>query len=136
MRSSGICGCGRSGLNYRFVRNERYETTNNIVSLRLALDALDPGADLLLVECDLLLGRGMLARLVAAGQGNVALVDRYRTGMDGTVVSVSGGFVTRVIPPSEQRDGFDYRDMYKTLNVYRFSHEFCRDTIAPLLQLT
>ena len=121
------------GPTYRFIRNERYATTNNIVSLRLALDALEGDQDVLLIECDLLLAPGLLDRLCRAECGNVALVGRYAAGMDGTVVTLDGGLVARVIPPAAQGPAFEYRDTYKTLNVYRFSRGFCVDVLAPLL---
>ncbi len=121
------------GPNYRFHRNDRYDVTNNIVSLALALDGVDPDQDVLLVECDLLLSRGLLTRLARHRQGTLAVVDRYRTGMDGTVVTVTDGLVTQVFPPYLQGDDFEYRNTYKTLNIYRFAAAFCRDTLRPLL---
>ncbi len=121
------------GPRYRFHRNDRYDVTNNIVSLALALDGVDPEQDVLLVECDLLLSRGLLTRLTRHRQGTLAVVDRYRTGMDGTVVTVADGLVTQVFPPYLQGDDFEYRNTYKTLNIYRFSAAFCRDTLRPLL---
>lgn len=121
------------GPSYRFHRNDRYDVTNNIVSLALALDGVDPEQDVLLVECDLLLSRGLLTRLARHRQGTLAVVDRYRTGMDGTVVTVADGLVTQVFPPYLQGDDFEYRNTYKTLNIYRFSAAFCRDTLRPLL---
>ena len=66
--------------------------------------------------------------------GNVALVDRYRTGMDGTVVSVVDGAISQIFTPSSQGVDFDYSDKYKTLNVYRFDKEFCRSTFKPLMK--
>lgn len=117
-----------------FVENERYAETNNIVSLALALDAIDADGDVLLVECDLLLDAKVLGRLVTAPAGNVALVDRYRPGMDGTVVSVADGIVTGVFPPEVQGRGFDFDDKLKTLNVYRFTGTFCRTTLTPLVR--
>ena len=125
---------GCPGPTYRFISNERYAITNNIVSLRLALDALEGDDDVLLIECDLLLAPGLLERLCGADRGNMALVGRYDAGMDGTVVTIDGGLVTRVIPPAAQGPAFEYRDTYKTLNVYRFSRAFCVDVLAPLLR--
>ena len=122
------------GPSYRFLHNEQAETTNNIVSLLLGLDAVAPDADVLLIECDLILDPGLLRRFAGPDRGNVALVDHYRTGMDGTVVTVRDGLISQIIPPEMQDDGFDYRGTYKTLNVYRFAHGFCRDILRPLLR--
>lgn len=63
---------------FQFVDNQRYDSTNNIVSLSLALEQMELEHHLLLVECDLLFNSALLERLMR-GSGNVALVDRYRT---------------------------------------------------------
>jgi histidinol-phosphate/aromatic aminotransferase/cobyric acid decarboxylase-like protein/choline kinase len=118
---------------FDFVHNARYAETNNIVSLALALEHAKLDEDLILVECDVLFDPTLLRRLAGPERGNIALVDRYRPGMDGTVVAVADGFVTQVFPPHLQGEDFDYRHMYKTLNVYRFDGEFCRTRFQPLL---
>jgi histidinol-phosphate/aromatic aminotransferase/cobyric acid decarboxylase-like protein/choline kinase len=121
------------GVPFTFVHNARYNTTNNIVSLSLALDRTHLDADVLLVECDLLFRPGLLRRLAGVRSGNVALVDRYRPGMDGTVVAVESGVITHVYPPHLQGRDFVYHDKYKTLNIYRFDRGFCATTLQPLL---
>jgi histidinol-phosphate/aromatic aminotransferase/cobyric acid decarboxylase-like protein/choline kinase len=117
----------------RFVHNERYRETNNIVSLAMALDRMEIDSDVILVECDVLFDPSILARLQSSERGNIALVDRYRPGMDGTVVSVEAGTITQVFPPHLQTEEFDYSDKYKTLNIYRFDRDFCRHRLKPLL---
>lgn len=121
-------------LTFQFVDNERYAETNNIVSLSLALEQMRLDGDVVLVECDLLFHPALLERLVPR-TGNVALVDRYGPGMDGTVVAVSGGFVTQVYPPHLQGPDFAYGDKFKTLNIYRFDRDFLQRTLAPLLHV-
>ena len=118
---------------FSFVHNARYADTNNIVSLSLALDRMKYDLDVLLIECDLLFDTDLLRRLVRAPGGNVALVDRFRSGMDGTVVAVEDGVITHVYPPHLQGSDFTYGDKFKTLNIYRFDREFCRSTLQPLL---
>lgn len=121
------------GVAFRWVHNPRYAETNNIVSLALALDAFEGDEDVILSECDLVLDPSALGPLAGDAVGNVALVDRYRAGMDGTVVSAEDGYVTEVLPPARQGPGFVYADKFKTLNVYRFEGEFCRRRLRPLL---
>jgi histidinol-phosphate/aromatic aminotransferase/cobyric acid decarboxylase-like protein/choline kinase len=118
---------------FRFLHNTRYRETNNIVSLAMALDQTEFDSDVILIECDVLFQPAMLARLTSPERGNIALVDRYRPGMDGTVVSVERGVVTQVFPPHLQTEDFDYRDKYKTVNIYRFDRDFCRNRLQPLL---
>ena len=64
----------------RYVHNERYEVTNNIVSLALALESLTYEEDVILIECDLLFEPHLITDLIRHPNRNVALVDRYRTG--------------------------------------------------------
>lgn len=118
---------------FQFVHNARFRETNNIFSLAMALESVAFDRDILLIECDVLFKPEILRRLAASEPGNIALVDRYRTGMDGTVVSAIGGIVTQVYPTHLQTEGFDYSDKYKTLNIYRFDREFCRRIFQPLL---
>ena len=124
-------GRHEANLDLCFVHNERFATTNNVVSLALALDQISPDKDVLLIECDLVFDPTLISALVEHAGGNVALVDRYRDGMDGTVVAVENGIVTELFPPSAQSEGFSYRDKFKTLNLYRFEIGFCRDILGP-----
>jgi histidinol-phosphate/aromatic aminotransferase/cobyric acid decarboxylase-like protein/choline kinase len=121
-------------LEFSFVRNELYESTNNIHSLALAFDQLDFTEDIILLESDLIYEPAVLRRLISSKHDNVAVVDRYRIGLDGTVVTISESkVVTNVIPASLQGPSFDFSDKYKTLNIYKFSAEFCRTTFSRLL---
>jgi histidinol-phosphate/aromatic aminotransferase/cobyric acid decarboxylase-like protein/choline kinase len=116
-----------------YLHNSRYRETNNIFSLAMALDHIQISSDVVLVECDVLFDPSLLARLNSAQRGNIALVDLYRPGMDGTVVSVEAGMVTQVFPAHLQTENFDYSGKYKTLNIYRFDRDFCRQRLQPLL---
>jgi histidinol-phosphate/aromatic aminotransferase/cobyric acid decarboxylase-like protein/choline kinase len=119
---------------FSFIRNTDFETTNNIYSMALALEQFECDEDIVLIESDLIFDPGVLTRLLNSPHPNVALVDRYRIGMDGTVVAISSsGVITQVIPPALQDDRFDFSDKYKTLNMYKFSAEFCRTTFRKLL---
>ena len=121
------------GVRFKFVHNERFDSTNNIVSLSLALQAMRLDQDVILIESDLLFDRSVLEALKTDEQENIALVDRWRPGMDGTVVAVENGLVAQVIPPHLQGDQFRFDDKYKTLNIYRFDNKFCREIFQPLL---
>ncbi len=121
------------GLRCGFVRNTRYRETNNIHSMALAFEQLPLDEDVILVESDLVCEAAIFERIVKTPHANAALVDRYRAGMDGTVVTVEGGFITSVIPPHLQSGAFSFADKYKTLNIYKFSREFCRSPFKKLL---
>ena len=118
---------------FEFVHNPRYRETNNIYSLSLALNAMNIDDDILLIESDLVYEDGVIDRLLASPHPNVALLDRYRSGMDGTLVTVSDGVITSIIPPHLQHEDFDYHGKFKTLNVYKFSREFCNQIFRRLL---
>src|SRR5271170_1860013 len=122
-----------SSMQATFIHNERYKVTNNIVSLALALENLTYDEDVIVIECDLLFEPHVLADLVEQSGGNVALVDHYRTGMSGTVVATDGGFVSQIFVASSQDANFNYRDKFKTLNIYRFDRVFCQKTLRPML---
>jgi histidinol-phosphate/aromatic aminotransferase/cobyric acid decarboxylase-like protein/choline kinase len=116
-----------------FVANDDYATTNNIVSFALALESLDYDDDVILIECDLLFDPRLIKELADYPAKNVALVDRYRTGMDGTVVATEDGYVTQVFPTASQGADFRYQDKFKTLNIYRFDRNFCQRTLSPMV---
>jgi histidinol-phosphate/aromatic aminotransferase/cobyric acid decarboxylase-like protein/choline kinase len=119
---------------FTFVHNERYDKTNNIFSMALAFEQMTFDSDLLLIESDLIYEPAVLDRIVKSSHENVALVDRYRPGMDGTVVALTeDDVVSHVIPPSQQSASFDFSDKYKTLNIYKFARDFCATTLHRLL---
>ena len=121
------------GIPVRYVHNERYEVTNNIVSLALALESLTFEDNVVLIECDLLFEPHLITDLARHPGKNVALVDHYRTGMDGTVVSIENGYVSQVFTTVSQDRDFRFGDKYKTLNIYRFDRTYCRGTLRPML---
>ena len=108
-------------LRFTFVRNLRYRETNNIFSLALAFDAVEFDDDILLIESDLVYEPAVIRRAVESRYPNVALVDRFRSGMDGTVVTVTDNVIRSIIPPHLQGPSFDFSDKFKTLNIYRVS---------------
>ena len=120
-------------LNITYVHNEQYRETNNIYSMALAFEQMALDDDLILIESDLIFHHSVLKRLLESKHANVALVDRYQSGMDGTVVTVDNEVVTNVIPPHLQPIGFDFSDKYKTLNIYKFSKEFCATDFKNIL---
>jgi len=120
-------------LRFTFVRNLRYRETNNIYSLALAFEHIDLDDDILLIESDLVYEPAVLARIVESRHPNVALVDRFRSGMDGTVVTVGDQLIRSIIPPHLQGPNFDFSDKFKTLNIYKFSRQFCASVFKQLL---
>jgi choline kinase len=87
---------------FTFVHNEKYRETNNIFSMALAFEAITIDTDIILIESDLIYRPEIIKRLIASPHDNVALVDKYRHGMDGTVVTVQEKRITNdpVAPPA------------------------------------
>lgn len=116
-----------------FVNNPDYDKTNNIYSLALAKDKLQED-DTLLVESDLIFEDGMFSLLTENPYPNLALVARYETWMDGTMVKLDDdnnivNFVTKA--------AFNYNETgsyYKTVNIYKFSREFSQTKYVPFLE--
>ncbi len=122
-----------SDVNFSYVHNEKYRETNNIFSLAMAFDAIEIDSEVIIIESDLLYHSEIITQLIDNPHPNVALVDKFRSGMDGTVVTVENNVITSVIPPHLQGENFDFSDKYKTLNIYKFSKEFCQTSFKKLL---
>ncbi len=127
------CSTNYPNCSIQYVHNERYRETNNIFSMSLAFEQIDISSDIILIESDLIYEPPVIKRLLASHYANVALVDRYASGMDGTVVKVENNVITSVIPPHLQDAKFDFSDKYKTLNIYKFSKDFCNRVFKKLL---
>lgn len=116
-----------------FVDNPIYNKTNNIYSLWLARGYMAK-EDTLLLESDLIFDDSILSAAVNAEYPNVALVAKYQTWMDGTMVRIDDeNNIVNFIP----KKAFKYEDVpyyYKTVNVYRLSKEFCRNHYLPFLE--
>ena len=120
-------------LRFEFIQNDRYSETNNIYSLALAFEQTELDQDILVIESDLIFHSSVITQLVKSPSKNVALVDHFRFGMDGTAVVVENGKITQVIPPHLQNETFDFSDKFKTLNIYKFDQEFCESVFKRLL---
>ena len=125
-------GTERNGLRIEYVNNPIYDKTNNIYSLALAKKQLQED-DTLLIESDLIFDDGMFDLLLNNPFPNLALVAKYETWMDGTMVKIDRdnnivNFVTKA--------AFDYDEVssyYKTVNIYKFSKEFSCSKYVPFL---
>lgn len=116
-----------------FVENTVYDQTNNIYSLYLAKDYL-VAEDTLLFESDLIMEDAVITKLLQYPYPDLALVDKYESWMDGTVVTIDEeNRIQRFIPSSQ----FKYEEIpsyYKTVNVYKFSQQFSATMYVPFLK--
>ncbi len=118
---------------FEFVHNERFRETNNIFSLSLAFEQKIIDDDILLIESDLIYTTEVISKAINSSYDNVALVSPYAIGLDGTVVQVQNNQITNIFPPHLQDENFNLFDKFKTLNIYKFSKEFCNNEFKKLL---
>lgn len=116
-----------------YVNNDVYYKTNNIYSLYLAKDYLLED-DTLLLESDIIFESAVLQRLLDNPYPSLALVAKYESWMDGTVVTLDEednivGFLGK--------KNFKFSDIsnyYKTVNIYKFGKEFSNSHYVPFLE--
>ena len=115
-----------------YVDNPVYDKTNNIYSLFLAKDYMLE-EDTILLESDLIYEPAVVSKLLDDDFPNIALVDKYESWMDGTVVTMDEeNRITRFI----DKDQFKFEEIksyYKTVNIYKFSKEFSAKYYVPFL---
>ena len=116
----------------QFAENPIYDKTNNIYSLSLVKEYLQED-DTLLIESDLILSDRLFEMLLENPCPNLALVAKYETWMDGTMVRIDAD---NNIVNFISKDAFDYNDVssyYKTVNIYKFSRQFLKEKYVPFL---
>ncbi len=120
------------GLKIEYIENPVYDKTNNIYSLSLAKKELQED-DTLLVESDLIFDNSLFPMIVDNPYPNLALVAKYETWMDGTMVRLDDeNNIVNFVP----KKAFKYSDVdcyYKTVNIYKFSKEFLCTHYVPFL---
>lgn len=121
------------GLPITFVENPIYDKTNNIYSLWLAKEYLAQ-EDTLLLESDLIFEDSVLDAALESPYSDCALISKYETWMDGTMVKIDQDLnIVNFIP----KKAFDYSDTdsyYKTVNIYKFSRDFLIHHYLPFLE--
>lgn len=116
-----------------YVNNEIYYKTNNIYSLYLARNYLLK-EDTLLLESDLIFEDAVLERIVKDPYPSLALVAKYESWMDGTVVTIDEENNIRSFLGKKQFRFEDINNYYKTVNIYKFSREFSNSHYVPFLE--
>ncbi len=122
-------GSNYRGMKLSYVENTAYDSTNNLYSLWLARATFDD--DILLTESDLVFDYELISELTLINQPNVAVVDKFRPNMDGTIILAVGGITKQMVLKADQGSHFDYGHALKTVNIYRLSHETLVETVVP-----
>lgn len=115
-----------------YINNPIYNKTNNIYSLALAKDYLC-NEDTLLLESDLIFEESVIDALLDDDRDTLALVDKFESWMDGTCMELDeNDCIVNFIPGKYLQ--FSEKDHYfKTVNIYKFSASFSKNTYVPFL---
>jgi histidinol-phosphate/aromatic aminotransferase/cobyric acid decarboxylase-like protein/choline kinase len=117
----------------QYVENQIYDKTNNIYSLYLAREYLRQ-EDTLLLESDLIFDDCVLKSLKDDPHPSLALVARYESWMDGTVVTLRDNNTVDEFLDKEHFRFSDIKSYYKTVNLYKFSKSFSEEQYVPFLE--
>ncbi len=116
-----------------FLYNREYATTNNIYSFYLARDELVKD-DTVLLESDLIFDKSLIRRVCECPDENLAVVAKYESWMDGTVVTCDeSGKITQFIEKTDMNYAM-LSQYYKTVNVYKLSKKFSQSVYLPFLR--
>ena len=120
-------------LNIEYAENPIYDKTNNIYSLSMVKQQMTED-DTLLIESDLIFSDQLFRMILDNPYPNLALVAKYETWMDGTMVRMDSDHnIVNFVP----KKAFNYADVdqyYKTVNIYKFSREFSCHKYVPFLE--
>ena len=117
----------------KYVVNPVYDETNNIYSLYLAREYLKM-EDTLLLESDLIFDDSVLVEIFEDPHPSLALVAKYESWMDGTVVVLRDDCSIKEFLDAEHFEYGDIKKYYKTVNIYKFSQPFLNQHYLPFLE--
>ena len=118
-------------LHISYVDNKYFMETNNIYSLWCAKEYL--ADDIILIEGDVLFDKNILSALVDNIPSNTAVIDDFRSDMDGTVIIKKSDLVNSMVLKSQQGKDFDYSNAFKTVNIYSFDGSTMQQYLIPAL---
>lgn len=121
------------GLDFHFIDNPVYDSTNNIYSLYLTKKEFVQD-DTILLESDLIFDLDLIKSVAADSSPNLAVVSKFEPWMDGTCTTVDeNDYITSLVDKSHfkytQTDSY-----YKTVNIYKFSKDFIASQYLPFLE--
>lgn len=120
-------------MEFVFIENKDYATTNNIYSFYLAKDELIKD-DTILMESDVIYEPDLIKKMVEYKHQNIAAVAKYESWMDGTVVEADDEHNITSFIEKKDMDNSKLDRYYKTVNIYKFSVPFVRDIYIPFLE--
>lgn len=128
-----LLGDNYKGIPITYIHNDQYYKTNNIYSIYLAREILAQD-DTILIESDLIFEEDIIKKVINNPYPNLAVVDRYRRWMDGTVVTIDENYDILDFISGRKFDYTDAENYFKTVNIYKFSKEFLIGKYIPFLE--
>lgn len=126
-------GSNYYGMEIIYVDNDIYDQTNNIYSLWLAKNYLVED-DTLLLESDVIFEEKILEDIINKPNPNLVVVAPFESWMDGTVTLLDEADNILNFLPKKSFKWDSIEHYYKTVNIYKFSREFSRNTYEPFLE--
>ena len=120
-------------MDFVFIENKDYATTNNIYSFYLARKELVKD-DTILLESDVIFEQDLIKKMVEYKHENIAAVAKYESWMDGTCVEADDEHNITSFIEKKDMDNTKLDRYYKTVNIYKFSVSFTRDIYLPFLE--
>src|SRR5690606_12920199 len=90
--------------------------------------------DTLLLESDLIFEDSVLTKIIEDEYPNLALVAKYESWMDGTVVTLDEDNNIKSFLDKKHFNFNDIKNYYKTVNIYKFSKDFSATHYVPFLE--
>lgn len=117
----------------RFIDNKAYDKTNNIYSLALAKEYLI-AEDTLILESDLIFEEEIIDILLQDERETLVLADKFESWMDGTCMVLDDQDCICDFIPGKYLKFSEKDKYYKTVNIYKFSQHFSKNTYVPFLE--
>ena len=116
-------------MDIQYIHNKDWETTNNVVSLNLAVPNIKE--DFILLEGDLIFTWDAFKYMLFPDK---IAVSNYKSYMDGTVVDIDkNSNVIEFILKADKSHKANIHDLYKTVNIYSFSYNAFNKFVVPEL---
>lgn len=116
-----------------FINNSVYYKTNNIYSLALAEEYL-VAEDTLILESDLIFEDDVIELILNDPRETLALADKFESWMDGTCMVLDEDDCICEFIPGKYLNFNEKEKYYKTVNIYKFSQHFSKNTYVPFLK--
>ena len=120
-------------IEYVFIENSVFKTTNNIYSFFLAKEELFKD-DTILLESDLIYEPRIIKEMVEAPEKDIAAIAKYKLWMDGTCVTVDNKMNINAFVEKSEMKNSKITHYYKTVNIYKFSKEYLKNFYLPFLE--